>query len=195
MSQDSGFLKRWSARKTQAVQPEPEAAAPLPPAVAAAATVPTVAPAQTLVEPVAEPALPTMEDVKLLTADSDFTGFMRNGVTPETRNAALKKLFEDPHYNIMDMMDVYVDDYSKPDPIPPEMLRTLNQSFDLGLFERPKPEPEVAQVQPIEPSEQVLSEPVATNHPSALQDAAESAVDPATDSPDEGGDSGGGDAP
>ena len=31
----------------------------------------------------------------------------------------MKKLFSDPHFNVMDGLDTYIDDYGKPDPIPP----------------------------------------------------------------------------
>ena len=37
----------------------------------------------------------------------------------------MKKLFADPHFNVMDGLDTYIDDYAKPDPIPPAMLRQL----------------------------------------------------------------------
>jgi hypothetical protein len=40
-------------------------------------------------------------------------------VAPEVKNAAFKKLFADPHFNVMDGLDIYIDDYSKPDPLPP----------------------------------------------------------------------------
>ena len=70
-----------------------------------------------------------------LTGESDFSPFMQNDVAPEMRNQAMKKLFTDPHYNIMDGLDTYIDDYGKPDPIPPAMLRMLNQSKFLRLFE------------------------------------------------------------
>ena len=30
----------------------------------------------------------------------------------------MKKLFSDPHFNVMDGLDTYIDDYGKPDPIP-----------------------------------------------------------------------------
>ena len=43
-------------------------------------------------------------------------------------NAALKKLFSDPHFNVMDGLDTYIDDYGKPDPIPPSMLRAHSQN-------------------------------------------------------------------
>ena len=44
--------------------------------------------------------------------------FAARDVSPEVKNAAMKKLFTDPRYNVMDGLDVYIDDYSKPDPIP-----------------------------------------------------------------------------
>ena len=47
----------------------------------------------------------------------------------------MRKLFSDPHFNVMDGLDTYIDDYGKPDPIPESMLRQLNQSKVLRLFE------------------------------------------------------------
>jgi hypothetical protein len=62
-------------------------------------------------------------------------------VTPEVRNAAMKKLFADPHYQVMDRLDTYIDDYSQADPIPESMLRQMASARFLQLFEDP---PEVA---------------------------------------------------
>ena len=70
-----------------------------------------------------------------LTKESDFSPFMQPDVEPAMRNQAMKKLFTDPHYNIMDGLDIYIDDYGKSDPIPPEMLRMMHQSKFLRLFE------------------------------------------------------------
>ncbi|MDB5957657.1 DUF3306 domain-containing protein [Ramlibacter sp.] len=78
---------------------------------------------------------PTLADTQELTPTSDFTRFVRPGVAPEVKNAALKKLFADPHFHVMDGLDVYIDDYNKSDPIPPEMLRQLVGARFLGLFE------------------------------------------------------------
>ena len=80
------------------------------------------------------PAL-SLDDVKLLTENSDFKPFMARDVTSDVRNAAMKKLFTDPHYNIMDGLDIYIDDYSKPDPIPEAMLRAMTSSKFLKLFD------------------------------------------------------------
>ena len=79
-------------------------------------------------------ALPTLEDVALLSSNSDFTRYVAPNVTPEVKNAAMKKLFSDPHFNVMDGLDTYIDDYGKPDPIPASMLRQMVQSRALGLF-------------------------------------------------------------
>ncbi|NBY00246.1 MAG: DUF3306 domain-containing protein [Burkholderiaceae bacterium] len=75
-----------------------------------------------------------MDDVAKLNHQDDFSVFMQSGVDPDVKRAAMKKLFSDPRYNIMDGLDIYIDDYSKPDPIPPEMLRRLVQSQMLNLF-------------------------------------------------------------
>jgi hypothetical protein len=69
-----------------------------------------------------------------LTPQSDYTRFVAQGVTPEVKNAALKKLFTDPHFNVMDGLDIYIDDYGKPDPLPAGMLRQMVQSKALRLF-------------------------------------------------------------
>lgn len=70
----------------------------------------------------AEAALPPVES---LTPESDFRPFMRAGTDSATRNAALKRLFADPQFNVMDGLDVYIDDYGKTEPIPPPLLARL----------------------------------------------------------------------
>ena len=79
-----------------------------------------------------KPPLPTIES---LTNESDFTPFMARDVSPDMRNQAMRKLFTDPHYNIMDGLDTYIDDYGRPDPLPEGWLATMNQSKTLRLFE------------------------------------------------------------
>jgi hypothetical protein len=144
-----GFLGRWSQRK-QAVRKGKEVAAE-PEQVAAPPPLPSPQPSPASGrgslqapsplggegggegEALAPP--PTLEDVQALSKDSDFTRFVQPGVAPEVRNAALKKLFTDPHFNVMDGLDIYIDDYSKPDPLPPEMLRQLAGAKFLKLFD------------------------------------------------------------
>ena len=71
------------------------------------------------------PALPSLDSLGI---DSDFTGFMQPGVEESLKRGALKKLFSDPRFNVMDGLDVYIDDYSKPDPLDPAIVRTLAQA-------------------------------------------------------------------
>ena len=135
-----GFLGRWARRKNEALQGKPLEESvlavppvPLPVAAANAVVVPGEPPADDAArEPVRELSL---DDAKLLTKDSDFKPFMAQGVGPEVRNAAMKKLFADPHFNVMDGLDIYIDDYSKADPIPESMLRQMTSAKFLKLFD------------------------------------------------------------
>lgn len=151
------FLSRWSRRKAQAraeqsaavaeVAPQrqpgvPEGdAGPLagPPAGPLTQTSPGAVqridePSQTAPSAESGLRLPTLEDVRDLTAEADFTPFMARGVAPEVRNAAMKKLFADPHYNVMDGLDVYIDDYSRMETMPAQMLAKLASSRALNLI-------------------------------------------------------------
>ena len=143
------FLSRWSWRKVEVLRATdplatpavPTSLSPLPgiagtnssTGAALEAKMPQDArPEPTLTSKDPAPPLPSVES---LTRESDFAPFMRAEVSPDLRNQAMKKLFTDPHYNVMDRLDIYIDDYGQPDPIPPEMLRMMNQSKALGLFE------------------------------------------------------------
>ena len=79
---------------------------------------------------------PTLDDVAKLTKDSDFSTYVSADVGDDVHHAAMKKLFSDPHYNVMDGLDIYIDDYSKEDPLPAGMLEKMVQSSMLGLFKK-----------------------------------------------------------
>jgi hypothetical protein len=85
--------------------------------------------------PLPAPPLPTLADVAALTPDADFSRFVMPGVDERVQHAAMKKLFAAPHFNVMDGLDTYIDDYGKPDPIPEAMLRRMTQSKFLRLFD------------------------------------------------------------
>jgi hypothetical protein len=94
-----------------------------------------------------EAAAPSVPPVESLTPESDFALFMNPEVKDELRRLALKKLFNDPHFNVPDPFEPYSRDWTVGEPIPQEMLATLNQARRL-LFTEPetKPaEPQVAQ--------------------------------------------------
>jgi Protein of unknown function (DUF3306) len=160
-----GFLGRWARRKTDALQGKPldEPKALIPPvntgvvpfasAGVEASGLMEVGPVSTPLhgnagadpadtsQPPTKPVL-SLEDVKLLTKDSDFKPFMSSDVGPEVRNAAMKKLFADPHFNVMDGLDIYIDDYSLSDPIPESMLRQMASAKFLKLFDDDEDEEE-----------------------------------------------------
>ena len=160
---EDGFLQRWSKRKASLGAPVPDGPPkthPAQPPMAAPAiggvqapdalisrggpqplnTPPSaLAPAPGRAQP-SEPhtdpqPAPSLADTEALTPASDFRPFMGQGVAPEVKNAAMKKLFADPHFNVMDRMDIYIDDYSQPDPLPLAMLRQMNGAKFLNLFE------------------------------------------------------------
>jgi hypothetical protein len=136
----AGFsLRRWSRRKLAAaraapptIEPAPSGAAPADaarpvaagssePQAANAAPSPRGIPGQPPSGAAAEPLPP----VESLSFDSDFTPYLQPKVDESLRRQALRRLFEDPHFNVMDGLDIYVGDYSQPDPIPPEMMRQI----------------------------------------------------------------------
>ena len=116
---DKGFsLARWSRRKLEAARDT------TPPVATAPA-----APAPTVTGAPATPAPIELPPVESLTFDSDFTAFLRPEVDADLKRAALKQLFRDPRFNVMDGLDTYIDDYTKADPIPSDMLAGLLQRF------------------------------------------------------------------
>ena len=157
---DEPFLSRWSKRKTEAragtpppVEPVPEPAPPAPVPAPEAASVP------------AEPLPP----VESLTMESDYTGFMKPEIGEDLKRGALKALFKDPHFNVMDGLDIYISDYSQPDPLPPEWLSQLKQMKRLGAYEEkveevPEPAREVA-----EASSEAATEAVAESEQASLE--------------------------
>src|SRR5262249_46473193 len=105
------FTERWSRLKAEARERAPEK----PPTAAGSRDLPP-------------PDLPPPEE---LTFDSDYRQFFHPKVGDDVRRVALKKLFSDPHFNVMDGLDVYIDDYSKTEPIPAAMLAGLRQAQNI----------------------------------------------------------------
>ena len=131
-----GFLGRWSRRKLDEraglplEEPVPVVPAPPPAAVAAPVADP----------PATEPAPLTLADAQSLTLQSDFSPFIARGVAPDVKNAALKTLFTDPHFNVMDGLDIYIDDYTQPSPLPLSVLRQMVSANALGWVDDGKEE-------------------------------------------------------
>ena len=106
------FLSRWSRRKQQARE-QPVEQTPV------------------AVTPANQETLPVLPPLEGLNMDSDFRGFLNPKVDESLRRAALNKLFHEPHFNVMDGLDTYIDDYSISDPIPEAMLKTMKQAQDI----------------------------------------------------------------
>ena len=134
-----GFLGRWSRRKAGL---EPEGLDGSTPELKPKTTPSSVPQDKKTIESASTPAEeetlpPTLEDAESIDRFApDFSAFMKPNVDPAVQQAAMKKLFSDPHFNIMDRLDIYIDDYSIPDPIPMEMLKRMVQSETLGLFRK-----------------------------------------------------------
>jgi hypothetical protein len=126
MSDDSGFLARWSRRKNDARQnetplPEEPTAAPkdagvLPERSSDPSTRADLGPADTT----AEEAPPDLPPVEALTAASDFSAFLRPGVPDALRIAALRRLWViDPEIrNFVGPARDYAWDWNVPGDVP-----------------------------------------------------------------------------
>ena len=121
-------LRRWSQRKREAARRElrheetianaaqeksdhaAEKSGASPPDAAAVIWWPQVLHRPT---PAADAgASATLPPLESLTIDSDFSPFMRPRVDAALKRGGLKQLFSDPHFNVMDGLDIYVGDYS-----------------------------------------------------------------------------------
>lgn len=135
---EEGFLRRWARLKKESrddAAPAP-AASPIPatPAMPQQANaMPTAEGNAATVDGNAQPRQagregPTMQDVAQLHKDSDYAAFLAPGVDPSVRRLAMKKLFSDPHFNLMDGLDIYIGDYNQSAPMPAAMLASLRHA-------------------------------------------------------------------
>ena len=81
---------------------------------------------------------PSLPPVEKLTPESDFTGFMHPKVDDALRRVALKKLFNDAHFNVPDPFEPYSGDWNVGEAIPEEMLAKLNQAATHVFAEQEK---------------------------------------------------------
>jgi hypothetical protein len=122
------FASRWSRRKIEARKTEEKPAEPKPSSEPAVSAVPADAAAA----PPGAPApreLPPLESLEGLA--SEYTEFLRPGVDENLRRSALKKLFADPHFENFERFEAYCEDFTKGEPIPLAMLKTLEHAKGL----------------------------------------------------------------
>ena len=115
------FASRWSRRKIEARKTGEKPAEPKPSSGPAVSAAPADAPAPR--------ELPPLESLKGLA--SEYTEFLKPGVDENLRRSALKKLFADPHFENFERFEAYCEDFTKGEPIPLAMLKTLEHAKDL----------------------------------------------------------------
>lgn len=106
---NENFFRRWARRKAENDAAHSEA------------------PTDSIVDTTASrdsdlSALPTLADVGALTPDSDFSRYLAPRLDRAVHRAAMKTLFSDPHFNRMDGLDIYIDDYNVLSPVSAVML-------------------------------------------------------------------------
>jgi hypothetical protein len=89
------------------------------------------------VDPASLPAaMPTLADVALLNAESDYAAFTAPGVDERVRNEALRKLFHsDPHFRRSDGLDVAVDEVVELAQSPLARQQKIRQARAMGLLD------------------------------------------------------------
>jgi hypothetical protein len=141
------FLSRWSRLKRTAESSEALPAVNSPGAAQ---------PEAKANEPIAQPqVLPPIESITL---ETDIAGFLHPQVDPAVRRSALKKLFQDPHFNVMDGLDTYIGDYNTPDPLPDSMLKELQFAKDY-IFKDPTKSKQPANEEPLAEQDAALEAP------------------------------------
>lgn len=133
---NGGFFARWLRLKGEARASKPESLLPREEKKTdEPADTPTqsraLAPAdETSIAPSRPTEVPDLPPIEQLTAESDYSVFLREGVPPDIRRQALRKLWvSDPVLSAPDIFDVYCQDYHQ-DPVFPEGVKTL---FKVGM--------------------------------------------------------------
>ncbi len=192
MSTDEPFLARWSRRKVEArEQPAPDSE-PAPQSESEGQ-------GQLLAdgEPVASTNLETATSTESLRTElpsldslrglqSEYHEFLKPGVDPGAKRAALKQLFSDPHFNKMDGLDVYIDDYGKFEPMSAAISASLAANKYLRVVDHLLSE-DTAKKAEARAREAVESDPPSTAiaYPERAEEVAPSApADPAIAIPD-----------
>jgi hypothetical protein len=154
-SADPGSGVSPAAATTAPATTAPATSAPAATARAMTAQATVAAPLATSGAAAARPPLPPIDSLGI---DADFTGFFKPDVAPSLRNAALKKLFADPRFNVMDGLDTYIDDYSVFVPLDAEEARGLVQAR--AILDPPKTRVnDQGHVEPVPPDEPAVGAP------------------------------------
>lgn len=104
---DEDFVSRWSRKKHEARQAESDAVGSEDSSRQALKEGP---PGEEPGPELTDEDMPALDE---LDQDSDFSPFLSKGVSDGLRQAALRKLFRSPKFNVCDGLDDYAEDYTK----------------------------------------------------------------------------------
>lgn len=154
MNSDESRLSRWSRRKAEtragrgAAAPElrQDGAAPEVREENADLPVDAAKPGETGREAPEQETPPLdLPDIESLTAQSDFTAFMKKGVPKALRRQALRKLWaSDPVFNIIDGMEEYGEDFTDAASVVEGMKSAWEVGKGYPKEEKQEPSPDVA---------------------------------------------------
>jgi len=161
------FLARWSSRKASVrVQKEPERPA-------AGATAENSSSADAALPALAEKTDADMPSIESLDANSDYAQFLSPRVSESLRRAALRKLFHQPRYNVMDGLDTYIADLRTFTPLGDtitadmryQMERQAQAALALDSLEQKTSAAETKDRPPAAPGESAQAIETARQHP------------------------------
>ncbi|MGB5734426.1 MAG: DUF3306 domain-containing protein, partial [Thiohalocapsa sp.] len=114
--QDEDFLARWSRRKSLARQSGPTDSLSdhdAPSTQVGSPAVPPATPPATATEPERLLTDADMPPLESLGPDSDYSGFLSQGVSDGLRRQALARMFRSPAFNVVDGLDDYAEDFTQ----------------------------------------------------------------------------------
>lgn len=104
-SRQKHFLTRWSKRKAGSARRQGA-----PENLVAKVTEEMAPPSSPALKEAEEKSDTDMPPIESLDANSDYSQFLSPKVSERLRRAALRKLFHQPQYNVMDGLDTYIAD-------------------------------------------------------------------------------------
>ena len=128
MSEDASFLRRWAQRKADAQRPAEAAGPDIDPVSEASPAGSSPPPADA--SPTAADASVPLPPIESLGPDSDYRPFLAQGVDKALRTQALRKLFHQPEYNVIDPLNDYIDDFTDFAPLGDVMTADLRHRLE-----------------------------------------------------------------
>ena len=118
-------LSRWSRLKRAAADEQAVRAEPIK-ALVASETGKDGQSSSAKIDAASNAEYADLPPISAISLAEDFTPFMQAKVPQALKQQALKALFREPHFNVMDGLDIYIDDYTVFEPISPEVMATLS---------------------------------------------------------------------